>query len=157
MTDETKIEDYARALSRALRPLPDRDRDDIVAEIRAHLDHRASEGKLAEALNALGRPDHCARSFIEELKIQTAFADGGATKTFGALLALASQRVTAAFGLFFSGIFFVLAAGFVFIAFYEIVSPEAVGLWSDPVNGSFFFGTMDQPASPSAHEYSANG
>ncbi|MFZ5616374.1 MAG: HAAS signaling domain-containing protein [Pseudomonadota bacterium] len=152
MSDATKIEDYLRALSRALRTLPDRDRDDIVAEIRAHLEHRSSEGKLADAMKALGPADACARSFIEEMKIQSAFADGGPAKTFGALIALASRRATAALGLFFTGIFFVIAAAFAFIAFYEMVSPEQVGLWSDPATGSFFFGTIDQPASPTARE-----
>lgn len=152
MSDATKIGDYVRSLARALRALPECDRDDIVAEIRAHLEHRAGEGKLLDAVKALGAPEVCARAFIEEMKIQSAFADGGATKTFGALLALASRRATATAGLFFSGIFFVMAAAFVFIAFYEVVSPEKVGLWSDPVNGSFFFGTMDQPAPATATE-----
>jgi hypothetical protein len=152
MSDATKIDDYLRGLARALRVLPERDRDDIVAEIRAHLEHRAGEGKLDGAIKALGAPEICARAFIEEMKIQAAFADGGATKTFGALLALASRRATATAGLFFSGIFFVMAAAFVFIAFYEMVSPEKVGLWSDPANGSFFFGTMDEPAPATATE-----
>lgn len=152
MSDVKRIEDYLRALSRALRQLPERDRDDIVAEIRAHLEHRAGEGKLDAALKALSGPEACARTFVEEMKIQSAFADGGASKTFGALLALASARATAAVGLFFSGVFFVLAAAFVFIAFYEMVSPEAVGLWADPSAGSFFFGTMDDPAPPTARE-----
>lgn len=152
MSDAVRIEDYLKALSRALRALPDRDRDDIVAEIRAHLEHRASEGKLGEAVKALGLPDSCARSFIEELKIQSAFADGGPVKSFGALLALASQRTTAAAGLFISGIFFVMAAAFVFVTFHEMISPETVGLWSDPASGSFFFGAMDEPVPPAAHE-----
>jgi uncharacterized membrane protein len=152
MSDAMQIDDYLKGLSRALRALADRDRDDIVAEIRAHLEHRAVEGKLADAMKALGAPETCARTFIEELKVQSAFADGGATKTFGALLALASARATAAIGLFFSGIFFVLAVGFVFIAFYEVVAPDTVGLWADPAAGNFFFGTMDEPAPSTARE-----
>ena len=67
MSDATKIEEYLRGLSRALRTLPDRDRNDIIAEIRAHLDHRSDEGKLTDAIKALGAPENCARSFIEEL------------------------------------------------------------------------------------------
>jgi hypothetical protein len=152
MSDAVRIEDYLKSLSRALRALADRDRDDIVAEIRAHLEHRASEGKLGQAMKALGAPEDCARSFIEELKIQSAFADGGPVKSIGALLALASQRTTAAAGLFISGIFFVMAAAFVFVTFYEMVSPESVGLWSDPATGSFFFGAMDEPIPPAARE-----
>lgn len=152
MSDAKRIEDYLRALSRALRALPDRDRDDIVAEIRAHLDHRASEGKLDDALKALGGPEACARTFIEEMKIQSAFADGGPAKTFGALLALASVRATATAGLFISSIFFMTAAAFMFVAFYEMVSPEQVGLWSDPAMGSFIFGMQDDLPSPTARE-----
>lgn len=143
MTDAQTIDAYARALSRALRSLSDRDRDDIVNEIRAHLEHRASEGRLAEAMKALGSPETCARGFLEEMKIQSAFADGGGAKTFGALLALASRRTTAAIGLFFSGIIYVIAAAFVFAAFAELVWPEAVGLWVDPANDIFVFGTVD--------------
>lgn len=148
MSDATKIEDYLHKLSRALRALPDRDRDDIVAEIRAHLDHRASEGKLAEAIKALGGPEDCARAFIEEMKIQSAFADGGPAKTFGALLALASRRATASAGLFVSLLFFLLATGFAFTALAEIVTPEKAGLWIGPDSGSFIIGTFDAPPAP---------
>jgi len=152
MSEAARIEEFLKNLTRALRALPDRDRDDIVSEIRAHLEHRAGEGKLDDALKALGTPESCARSFIEELKIQSAFADGGPVKSFGALLALASQRTTAAAGLFISGIFFIMAAAFVFVTFYEMISPQSVGLWSDPASHSFFFGAMDEPPPATAHE-----
>jgi len=145
MSDAVKIENYLRGLSKALRALADRDRDDIIAEIRAHLEHRSGEGKLAEAMKSLGAPDECARSFIEEMKIQTAFADGGAVKTFGALLALASRRVTATAGLFVSLIFFLMAAGFAFTALAEIVAPDKAGLWVGPDSGSIMIGTFDLP------------
>lgn len=148
MSDATKIEDYLRGLSRALRALPDRDRDDIVAEIRAHLDHRADEGKLAAALKALGSPEDCARACIEELKIQSAFADGGAAKTFGALMALASRRVTATAGLFVSLVFFLLSAGFAFTALAEIVTPDKAGFWVGPESGTLMIGTFDPPPVP---------
>lgn len=148
MSDATKIEEYLRALSRALRALPERDRDDIVAEIRAHLDHRSGEGKLGDALKALGSPDNCARSFIEEMKIQSAFADGGAVKTFGALLALASRRVTATAGLFVSLFFFLLSAGFAFTALAEIVTPDKAGFWVGPETGTIMIGTFDPPPIP---------
>lgn len=86
------------------------------------------------------------------MRIQTAFADGGPAKTFGALFALASAHAIAAIGLFFSGTLYLLALAFVFVGFSEMVAPANVGVWSDPANGSFFFGTMDDPASPTARE-----
>jgi len=150
MSDATKIEDYLNALSRALRSLPERDRDDIVAEIRAHLEHRAGEGRLNEALNSLGSPESCARTFIDELKIQDAFADGGPTKTFGALLALASRRTTASVGLFVSSIFFIISIGFAFTAVAEIVTPDLAGFWVGPGPDHIMIGVFDPPTAPPA-------
>lgn len=148
MSDAIKIETYVTALARALRSLPDRDRDDITAEIRAHLDHRAGEGRLTEALAALGSPEICARSFMDEIRIQAAFADGGPSKTFGALLALASRRVTAGVGLFVALTFFLLAAGFAFTGLAEFVAPDKAGLWVG--HNTLVFGTIDPPAAPQA-------
>ncbi len=145
MSGDKKIETYIAALTRALRALPEADCADIVAEIRAHLEHRAREGRLAEAMKALGSPEICARGFLDEIKIQDAFADGGPAKTVGALLALASQRLTATAGLFVSFVFFALAAGFGFTAVAEIVTPERAGLWVNNDLGMFMMGTLDAP------------
>jgi hypothetical protein len=145
MADEKAIETYLKGLRRALRALPENDRDEIVAEIRAHLDHRAREGRLQEAMKAVGAPEKCARGFLEEIRIQDAFADGGPAKTVGALVALASRRVTAAAGLFVSVIFFLLAAGFVITAGVEIVAPDKAGLWVNRQAGVFVLGTYEAP------------
>jgi hypothetical protein len=148
MADDRTIETYLKGLTRALRALPENDRDEIVAEIRAHLDHRAREGRLAEAIKALRSPEVCARGFLEEIKIQDAFADGGPAKTIGALVALASRRATAAAGLFVSVVFFLVAAGFFITAGVEVVAPEKAGLWIGEEQGVFILGTYDAPAPP---------
>lgn len=148
MASDKAIERYLSGLARALRVLREEDRSDILAEIRAHLEHRAQEGRADEAIKALGSPETCARGFLEEIKIQDAFADGGPTKTVGALLALASRRITAAAGLFVSLVFFLLAAGFVITAAVEVVAPEKAGLWIGKEAGVFILGTYDAPAIP---------
>lgn len=150
MADDKTIETYLKGLTRALHALPASDRDEIVAEIRAHLDHRAREGRLAEAIKALRSPEVCARGFLEEIKIQDAFADGGPAKTIGALVALASRRATAAAGLFVSVVFFLVAAGFFITAGVEVVAPEKAGLWIGEEQGVFILGTYDAPAPPAA-------
>ncbi len=150
MADDKAIETYLKGLRRALRTLPEGDRDEIAAEIRAHLDHRAREGRLQEAMKALGSPEKCARGFLEEIKIQDAFADGGPTKTVGALLALASRRATAAAGLFVSGVFFLIAVGFAITAAVEVVAPDKAGLWVGREAGVYVFGTYDAPTPPDA-------
>lgn len=138
-----RIDDYAAKLSRALGGIGEEDRRGIVDEIRAHLEHRASENRLDEALKALGPPQTCARGFLDEMKLQAAFADAGPVKTFGALLALASWRATATAGLFVSGIFFLFAIGFAIVCVAKIVSPESVGFWVDPAQNVFVLGVVD--------------
>ncbi|MEX0644688.1 MAG: DUF1700 domain-containing protein [Parvularculaceae bacterium] len=143
MSSEKRIDDYVHKLSRALSGLGEEDRREILNEIRAHLEHRAGENRLDEALKGLGAPQECARGFLDEIKLQAAFADAGPVKTLGALLALASWRATAAAGLFVSGIFFLFAVAFAIIAVTEIVSPEAVGLWIDPAQDTYVLGVVD--------------
>jgi hypothetical protein len=143
MSPDKRIDDYVARLSRALTGLSDDDRREILNEIRAHLEHRAGEERLDEALNALGAPQDCARGFLDEIKLQAAFADAGPVKTLGALLALASWRATAAAGLFVSGVFFLFAVAFAIICVTKIVSPDSVGLWIDPARDIFVLGVVD--------------
>jgi hypothetical protein len=147
-TGGEKVADYVKKLARALRSVPESDRADIVDEIRTHLLHRAREGRLEEAIRSLGPPETCARSFLDEMKIQDAFADGGPAKTVGALLALASRRATATAGLFVSLVFFLLAAGFVVTAGVEVVAPDKAGLWVNKEAGVFILGTYEAPPTP---------
>lgn len=152
MTEANRINAYIAALSRALRGFSEHDRQDILQEIRAHLEHRDAEGRLEESLKSLGSPQQCARGFSEELKLQQAFTDRGPARTFAALFALASQRLTAAIGLLISGVFFLCAAGFAFTAFYELVTPDLAGLWSNPQTGTFFFGVIDSGGLPDTRD-----
>lgn len=148
MNNDKRIESYLKELGHSLRPLADKDRADIISEIRAHLDHRGGEGRLDEALKSLGPPAQCARGFLEEMKIQNAFADGGASKSIGALFELASRRATAAAGLFVSGVFYLFAIAFVFVALTELVAPDAVGLWVDPSRDIYALGVVDIGENP---------
>ena len=152
MTSTGKLETYMRELSRALSGLKANDRDDILLEIRSHLEHRKSEDRLHEALASLGSAKECAQGFYEEIRLQDAFTDGGPTKTIGALLALASRRITAAFGLLVAGIFYLMAAGFALTGVAEVVTPELAGLWVNADKGMFFFGIIDSDTTESATE-----
>jgi uncharacterized membrane protein len=143
MTNNDRIEKYVKELARALSPLSEKDRNDIVEEIRAHLDHRDADGKLDDAIKSLGAPAQCARGFLEELKIQAAFADGSTVKSVGTLFELATRRATATVGLFVSSIFFLMAIGFAITAITEIVAPDAAGLWIDPEKNIYALGVVD--------------
>ncbi len=152
MTSTEKIEPFMRELSRALSSLKETDRDDILLEIRSHLEHRKEESRLDEALVSLGSAKECARGFYEEIRLQEAFTDGGPTKTIGALVALASRRITAAFGLLAAGVFYLMAAGFAVTAVAEVVTPELAGFWVDADKGAFFMGVIDPDSTATATE-----
>ncbi len=145
MSKNKQIDSYMARLQRAMAGVRDMDRADIMAEIRAHLDTRADQGRLDEAITELGSPEACASAFLDELRLQAAFSDGGPAKTLSTLIAMASRRTLAATGLFVSGIFFLLAIGFVITALAEIVSPEMAGLWINDGHDSFsvVIGVMD--------------
>ena len=143
MIKQNRINDYTAHLSRMLRPLPYEEREEIVEEIRAHLVHRAKENRLEEAISLLGPPQSCARGFIDELKLQQAFIDGGIAKTSGTLFSLASRRVLAAIGLFLSMVFFALAVGFALTAITKVVAPAYAGLWIDEGQYNFIFGVSN--------------
>ncbi len=152
MTSDEKIGAYVKNLSRALSALSESDRREILMEIKSHLEHRKDENRLDEALEALGSAKDCARGFYEEIRLQEAFTDGGPTKTIGALLTLASRRITAAFGLLAAGVFYIMAAGFAVTGIAEIVTPELAGLWVNAEKGAFFFGIVEPDTTESATE-----
>ncbi|MEO9971041.1 MAG: DUF1700 domain-containing protein [Hyphomonadaceae bacterium] len=142
MTRSDTIELYLKQLSKALRGLPDDERDDILNEIGAHLEHREDEGQLETALQSLGTPAACARAFRDELMLQAAFDDGGPRQTFGALLSLATRRTVAAFGLLFAGMLLIMSIAMAVSAVVEMINPETVGLWVNNGGQDFVFGTI---------------
>ncbi|MEL7128084.1 MAG: DUF1700 domain-containing protein [Pseudomonadota bacterium] len=144
MTDPERIESYTNDLAKALAPVATTDRDEIIREIRAHLEQRADEGRLTEALEGLGSPQACARAFRQELALQDAFDDGSPVRTFRALLANAARNVIASVGLFVTGLFMLIAIGLAFTAFVEIVSPQTTGLWVNAEHSLILFGTLDE-------------
>ena len=142
MARSDAVELYLKQLSKALRGLPGDERDDILTEIGAHLEHREEEGELEAALLGLGTPAACARAFRDELLLQTAFDDGGPGQTFGALLALATRRTIAAFGLLFAGMFLITSIAMAVSAVMEMINPETVGLWINNSGQGFVFGMI---------------
>jgi len=151
MSNNDEIKSYIKALTARLKGLDADERADIAAEIAAHLEYRASEGRLDEAMAALGSPAKCAQGFLDELSIQTAFDQGGPTRTIGALFSLAAKRSLAAFGLFFSGVFLLASIGFLLTGVSELVMPDATGLWRNETGTAFSFGIIDPDMRDNGH------
>lgn len=142
MVNNDKIKHYTKALSAALRGLPADERSDIIAEIKAHLEHRLAEGKLDAAIDGLGSPAVCGRAFRDELTLQTAFHDGGPRQTFGTLMTLATRRGIAAIGLFIASLCLIMAIGMALSAIAEILFPNSVGLWTHNTTNHVSFGAF---------------
>lgn len=119
---------YLGQLSRALRPLG-HDREQILAELRSHLLLRAQSIGADAAIAELGPPDRCAQGFIDELRLQTAFADGSPRASLLALSTVAARSLLGSLALLFAGVFYLLAFAFVVLLPLKLVFPDAVGLW----------------------------
>lgn len=147
MSDQDRISDYLKRLERVLPKASGIDCNDIVNEISTHLEQRAEQGRLDEAMAALGTPQACARGYFEELKVQEAFTDGGIAKTMHALIVLAPRRIVAAIGLFVSVIFYMVSFGFALTAIVEVIAPSFAGFWMDKELGGFIFGISNAASS----------
>jgi hypothetical protein len=145
MTPSPEITAYVVKLRRMLRVLPEDDRRDIAEEIRAHLEASAANGTLDAALKGLGPPEHLARQYVDELRLEEAYVHGGHGRTLATLATLASRRLIAVIGLFITFVFYVAAFGFIATAIADLFFPDAIGLWTGSSNSgewSMHFGTV---------------
>ncbi|HWA89358.1 MAG TPA: hypothetical protein VG889_04945 [Rhizomicrobium sp.] len=138
-------EAWLRRLRWALAALPDPERDDIVAEIRAHLDEREREGGgIADALTQLGPADEYARGFIEARELTGAAASQQPGAMLSAIVRRAHRSIVA-LGAFLT---VVALAGAAFLAvltaLVKIGDPAHAGLWRG--QSQFFIGVIDDPA-----------
>jgi len=80
-----EAEQFLEELRRALTSLPAAERDDIVAEIRSHLEERLARGQ-SELLAPFGAPATYAASFLQERSLSGALARGSSWAVGRALL-----------------------------------------------------------------------
>ena len=150
MKNDAQIKTYLGNLSKHLGRMPQGERAEIIAEIRAHLEQRTEEGRLDATLKAMGSPSQCAREFYEQAQIRAALQHGGMSKTMDTLVNFATKRVLGAIGLLASSILFIFAISFGVIAIAEIIAPQHVGLWLTGSNSFYLFGFTN---SPPGHEF----
>lgn len=139
------VNEWLRRLRWSLAALPERDRDDIVAETRAHLEERVASGEPPErALAAFGSPEAYARQFVDEMEVAGALGDPRS----GTLLAVVARRVHRSLLAVAALVVVVLlgAAAFllVSVAMMKVVDPTRAGLWRS--GQGMFLGIIDDPA-----------
>jgi hypothetical protein len=144
-SEDQAVADWLRKLKWALTRMPSPEREDIVAETRAHLEERVAAGVTpAEAIAAFGPADVYARTFLDEMDVAVALG----SRRLGDILAVVVRRLNrsliaaAAFlvVLFVGGV----ALGLIVAAIWKIFDPAHVGVWIE--GRSFWIGNIDDPA-----------
>jgi hypothetical protein len=148
MSDDSRIEDWLRRMKWALARMPSPEREDILAETRAHLRERLDGGQDAEAaLAALGPADAYARRFIDEMELSGALGSQKFSDLLRVILRRLHRSLIALVAFFALLILGAIGIGAPLTALARMVDPAHFGLWVGPDN--FAFGYND---SPSVHE-----
>ena len=145
------LDGYLRQLRWALGPLPQEDRDEILAETRSLLlDRQAGGADLDQVLADLGPPETYARGFLETYAIATSVASGSPWR----MLSVATRLLGHGIGVFLAifAFFFLYATSLSLglVAVLKPVFPERVGLWTG--DGTLALGFLASPT-PGATEH----
>lgn len=141
--DERRVEAWLRRLRWALSSVPTPERDDILAETRAHLLERVERGaSLSQALDGFGPAEVYARRFIDEMELSDALASQDSPSMLAAVARRVNRSLLAAGALFLVVFLTLLSLGMAITVAWETTDPAHVGLWVG--DGIFFFGQVDE-------------
>jgi hypothetical protein len=134
MTTNNPLESYILRFRCVLAGMTLAEQEDIVAEIRAHIDERVSVSGMSieETLSRLGAPEDLAREFSRDALVRRAGNGFSPWLILRAAFAWAMTGVHG-FGVFLTAIFgYSLAFGFMLSCLLKMVFPDETGLWIDP-------------------------
>jgi uncharacterized membrane protein len=138
------LEAFLRRFKWGLATLPERDREDIVAETRAHVCERVERGDaLQSVLAAFGSPESYARTFVDSVEVSSALASEDSTALLATILRRAHRSAVA-----LAAFAVLLALGastalIVSVAVMKIFDPVHAGLWVSDTQQ--FIGVIDDP------------
>ncbi len=140
---------YLQRLRRDLRPLPESDRTDIVAEIESHIAERsnARDSRTEDILNALGDPETLARAYVEDRELSDAVHRASPLPLLATALGRATHSATAFLVGLVGVIVYAFAISLAAVAVLKPIAPRNVGLWIGPDSASFGFLSMP-PSTP---------
>jgi len=98
MTDasRTEVDSFLRGFRRGLATLPADIREDLVEEVRSHLEERLAQGKL-DLAREFGSADDYAQRFLTELQLSAALSRGTPLRLFTVLVGRATATATVVF------------------------------------------------------------
>ena len=131
--EDPDVGSWLDRLNRALAGIPAAERDDIVAETRAHLAESVASGlPPRDALAHFGPAESYARKFLDDIELSGALG----SQRSGAMLSVLARRVhkslVAAIGFFLVMVLGGVAFGAVLTAVVKIFDPAIAGLWVGP-------------------------
>ena len=142
--DDRKLESWLRRMKWALASLPGAERDDIVAETKAHLCDRVAQGTpMNDALAEFESPELYAGRFVEERELLSAIGSQQPAKMLSAVIRRAHRSLTAAIAFVIVSVLGTCAFVAVLTAIVKIQDPVHAGLWTGP--GQLFLGIIDHP------------
>ncbi|WP_257387822.1 HAAS signaling domain-containing protein [Tahibacter caeni] len=146
MSNETReFEPWLRRLKWALSALPAQDRDDIVAETRAHLRDACDAGQTpAQVLAGFGGAEDYARQFVDQMELSGALGAGRSGPMLRLVLRRAHRSLIATVATTLVLVCVLLAVTGASLVFFELSDPVHTGFWSG--GGNLFVGVIDDPA-----------
>jgi hypothetical protein len=131
-TRDALVEQWLRALARALESLPDEDSRDIVAEAREHIYELVGAGESPEeALTGFGTVEAYAQYFIDEQRLESARAGGHTIPMLRAVIRFAGRSSVAVISLLCATVVGFLGVVSLICIGIKIFNPTLVGLWLD--------------------------
>jgi hypothetical protein len=131
------LEDYLQRLREVLGPLPEKERDEIVLEIKGHIQERIAQSSqcvedteaLKNALIRLGKPEEYGSEFVIDYLLSQGMERRHAGMIFRGLLRWGCNTLV---GFFYSLFFFasyLISLSFVFVGIMKPIFPEQVGFF----------------------------
>jgi hypothetical protein len=139
MPGAEKIASYLLRLTAALGPMPGAEKEEILSDIRNHIEERASDaitggtaGTIAETITSLGSPERLAASYHRERLLARATASPDPTLLLHATFQWARTTLKGFLALLVLLLGYGLGLGFLVCAFLKPFMPHEIGLWRDP-------------------------
>ncbi|MFZ0820878.1 MAG: hypothetical protein WAM91_12475 [Candidatus Acidiferrales bacterium] len=141
-----EVDDFLRRFRRGLTTLPSDIREDLVSEVRSHIEERLSQGKL-DLASAFGSPEEYASRFVNEEALRSAVAGGRPWQLIGVLLGRVRATAQVVFVILPLGVIEIMGLVLAAAGVCKPFSPGHIGLFLR-ANGAFgLLGYISDPGS----------
>jgi Protein of unknown function (DUF1700) len=150
--DHVQALKYLDTLNKCLGKVTEKEREEILSEISAHIRDSAEEPNMSidSILTRLGSPEKLAAAYREEIAIRSATVSSSPFLILNATLRLAERGMKGVVVFLVALFGYVLGATFILTSILKPILPRQTGLWIGP--GVFDFGIHEPIYSDPVHE-----